>query len=285
MGMHLQRPRNLVLIASTLTLLVTPSVARAATPLDDDDNAHFTLSAAFGMRAEEGGSQSMGGMLFVELPIERWLRSSAPIAETPTARVEVPTEAVTDTVEVPVIVTTEVAKKAISAARNRALGRRTLSRLDDLASRARRSALLPELRLRLLHELDEEAKVSPTDSDPYRTSEAGGRSLGFEARATWQLDRLVFADEELPITRLALDTEAALRKVEQEVVAMLIEWQRAKTLEADGQRSAEEHRDDVLHVMALELSLDLATDGFFSRWRAAEAANEAANEAEKTEKK
>lgn len=282
--MNLLRPPALVSVASTLALylaLFEPHLARAAPDFDDDAGGHFTLSASFALHTEEGGSRNMGGMLFLELPIDRWLRSSTSVAEASATRAEAPPEGSAEPVELPVLVTTEVAKQAISAARGRALGRRPLSRLDDLASRARRSALLPELRLRVLHELDEEAKVSPTDSDPYRTSEAGGRSLGFEARATWKLDRLVFADEELPITRLSLDTEAALRKVEQEVLAMLLEWQRAKTLEADALRSAEEHRDDVLHVMALELSLDLATDGFFSRWRAEVAVEKAEKTAEK----
>src|SRR5690606_41297240 len=57
------------------------------------------------------------------------------------------------------------------------------ARLDALASRARTSALLPELRLRATRAVDESESLSPTEYDPLRRTASGGTSTWFEARS------------------------------------------------------------------------------------------------------
>lgn len=136
--------------------------------------------------------------------------------------------------------------------------------LDDLATRARLSGLLPELRVRLAHALDHDQKLSPTEYDPDRVTASGGTSLWIEGRATFRLDRLVFADDEVAIARLRAERERAERAIVADVLRALERWQRAEAAAADPTLPEPERIKAELDAGAAEATLDVATDGWFA---------------------
>lgn len=162
-------------------------------------------------------------------------------------------------------VTPELARGAVAAALRRAGLADPEARLDALASRARASALVPELRLRVARELEQAQSLAPTEYDPARTTATGGASLWLEARATWRLDRAVFADEEITLERLRRERADAQRRLTDRVLALLFAWQRARTREADPARTPEERLDATLDAIEAEATLDILTDGWFTR--------------------
>jgi len=160
------------------------------------------------------------------------------------------------------------AREAIDHALERAHLVEPEARIDALAARARISALLPELRLRVTRSLDESQTVSPTEYDPTRTTASGGSGLWLEARATFRLDRLVFADEEVALERTRRERSEAQSKLIARVLALLFAWQRAATLERDAGASPEEQLASMLARVEAEVELDVVTGGWFSRSRA-----------------
>ncbi|WP_437631841.1 hypothetical protein [Sorangium sp. So ce854] len=168
----------------------------------------------------------------------------------------------------PVRITPATAREAVDAALRQARLVDPGARIDALASRARTSSLLPELRLRVSRLVDEAESLAPTEYDPSRRTASGGTSLWLEARATWRLDRVVFVDEEIALERLRRDRAELQAKLTARVLELLFAWQRAVALAADPGRSPEEHRAATLEALEAEASLDLLTGGWMTRWRA-----------------
>ena len=139
--------------------------------------------------------------------------------------------------------------------------------LDDLSNRARWSAALPELRLRITRLVDENASLSPTEYDAYRQTASGGASLLLEARASWQLDRALFADQELQIARLRQQLDEERRRIGREVLALLFEWQRAVWAALDPSAAVDACWAAWLRVEQIATELDVQTGGWFERWR------------------
>ena len=162
------------------------------------------------------------------------------------------------------------ARGAVAAALDHAGLRDASARVDGIATRARASALLPELRLRVARGVDEAESVVPTEYDPGRTTASGGTTLWLEGRATWRLDRLVFADDELALERLRAEREEARAKVAARALELLAAWQKAGL---DAARAERDGLDDDLAVAELarvraELALDDLTGGWFGAWLA-----------------
>lgn len=168
---------------------------------------------------------------------------------------------------IPIVVTPLIARAAVSAALRHARLEAPEQRLDALATRARTSALLPELRVRATRLVDEAQSLAPTEYDSARTTATGGESLWLEARATWSLDRLVFADEEIAIERLRNDRAEAQARVTNRTLELLFGWQRALAHQADPARSPEDHLEAALKVVECEAALDVLTAGWFTKWR------------------
>jgi hypothetical protein len=159
-----------------------------------------------------------------------------------------------------------VARAAIAAAlRERGHGIAD-ERIDDLATRARWSAILPEVRLRATRQVDESSSLSPTSYDPQRTTSTGGVSLWLEGRTTWYFDRLVFADEEVRIEALRRELSQERERIRKRVLELLFGWQRAAARARDPlldpQRCVEALLDEEQHA----IELDVMTGGWFSRW-------------------
>lgn len=179
-----------------------------------------------------------------------------------------PASALPPPLRIPVVVTSQAARAAVDAALRRAHLADPDARLDAMASRARAAAALPELRLRALRSVDQGQTLSPTEYDPVRTTATGGSSVWMEARATWRLDRLVFADEEVALERMRHERAEAQARVVTRVLKLLFEWQRALAMADNPAGSPEEQLASRLKALEAEAELDLMTDRWFSRWRA-----------------
>jgi hypothetical protein len=136
-------------------------------------------------------------------------------------------------------------------------------RVDALASRAHGSALLPELRLRAVRNTDQALRWVPTTDEPNRVTQADGAGLILEASATFRLDRLLFAHEELTVERLRLKAGEERFKLEARVQAAVLGLFRARQLgcvvEVDDQKPLQ-----LVKVAELFAELDDLTAGWFS---------------------
>ena len=165
-----------------------------------------------------------------------------------------------------VVVTTDVARTCVRAAW-RTLGIADDSRLDSLASRARTSAALPEVRLRGVRTIDESGRLTLTETDPYHYTEAGGATNLLEARLTFRLDRLLFADDEVALERVRIERSELRTRTAAKVLQTLFEWQRAFALLQDATLSTDEHFAAMLREIEASAVLDVMTDGWFGRFR------------------
>jgi hypothetical protein len=139
------------------------------------------------------------------------------------------------------------------------------SRLYGLATRARTSAVLPELGVRTLRSSGQLLRLTPTTDDPYRYTQAGTSELTIEARLTWHLDRLVFADEEVSLERLQIERDAAERRLIDSVMERLEVWQRGRVRAADPNTDPEQRDTAELAAIAAAVELDVLTEGWFSQ--------------------
>jgi hypothetical protein len=237
------------------------------------------------------GPREFGAMLVLQLPLERFAtkRPPAPAAPLlPVAAEDAPIEIVaapspaglfentSDRAERPakgpIVMTAETARACVRAAW-RAIGLADDAPIDSMASRARTSALLPELRLRAMRTIDESGRITLTDTtDPYRYTEAGGATNFVEARLTFRLDRLIFVDDEVSLERVRLERTEVRARTAAKVLQTLFEWQRAYALVEDPTLSSAEHFAAVLRELEASAILDVMTDGWFGRYRASLAA-------------
>ena len=138
------------------------------------------------------------------------------------------------------------------------------SELEGLGSRARWSATLPELRLRVLRSNDESLRLTPTLEDPERYTHDGGTDFLLEASATWKLNRLVFADEEIAIERLELEREKNVERLSERVVERLFDWHRALSELAAPDLGPKRRGLLELERLEAEVELDVLTGGWFA---------------------
>lgn len=141
------------------------------------------------------------------------------------------------------------------------------ARVESMISRARWAALLPETRLRAMRIADERASADVL-SDSTRSYDSAGTGLSLEARLTWRLDRLLFADEEPGLERIRMDHHEARMRLAGKVLEALFQWQRA-WLDADSSsRGSREELDAIVKAVEAEAVLDVLTAGWFASWRA-----------------
>ena len=256
-------------------------------PRPSDLGSSLTVGLAY---ARTNDDQShLAGSVVLSLPTAAWLgarRKAKSVTKPAPAEAHTATPLSTDELEpcpepaksndsiesrrlspVPVIRTRD-ARAALRAALHQAglASRRT--RLDDLASRARWSAALPEVRLRVTRLIDEASALSPTSYDAARRTERGGASLWLEARTTWHLDRALFSSEEVRLERLRYQSARQRHQTSRELLALLFEWQRAAAtlLDLPTEATAVECRAAQLAEQQLALELDIVTGGWFGQW-------------------
>lgn len=236
--------------------LAPPDRLDRAAAIDEPSSSDLWVSARGHARLGSDAS-TFGAGLVVGAALDAW---AAPVmASVPP---DVPSSSAGGA---PTRVDAALARGAVAAARARARVADAEDRLDGLASRSRSSATLPELRLRAMRVIDEDESLSPTSYDPSRITLSGGSSTWLEARATWKLDRLVFAREEIAVERLRVVQARAARAVEHDVLQALGRWHRARWRSLDPEAPAEAQIEAELEASAIEATLDVWTDGWFSR--------------------
>ncbi|HLV21748.1 MAG TPA: hypothetical protein VKZ49_12725 [Polyangiaceae bacterium] len=268
-----------------LLAMVSPTRAQAL----QQQTGSFVLSVRGAYRFSETSTEALAE-LSVSIPLDRVARatgarspsprrapalalaaSAAALAQVPAAPQDPSSEAAAQPAPPPAAprpspafeLTPSLVRATVAAALRAAGYRKLERRFESLASRARVSAAFPELRLRGARGFDYTRRLSPTTADPYRYTEAGAADLLLEARLSWKLDRLLFADEEIAIERLRHSARAERRALVSRVIAALIAWQRA-ALDRAVAVLPEERLEAELRALAAVVELDLLTDGWFS---------------------
>jgi hypothetical protein len=174
-----------------------------------------------------------------------------------------------------VVVTAAVARRAVAAAwRASGLGVDD-SRIDSMVARARISALLPEARLRAMRVLNDTSKVDAIP-DTTGTYLAVGANLWLEARLTWRLDRVLFADDEPTLERVRIERHDARARLAAKVIDALFLWQRASFRADSAVAGTQEATDAGLQAAEAEATLDVLTGGWFGGWHASQTCASAA---------
>ncbi len=143
------------------------------------------------------------------------------------------------------------------------------SRARSVVERARRAAWLPELRLRVDRRLGRAESLDfPAGGSPALPPLGLDTSndVRYEARATWDLSKLVFSTEELAALGQALRMADMRREVESLANRLYFERRRLKMesqLAPPSDPAAEARRD--VRVQELEADLDALSAGAFSR--------------------
>lgn len=247
--------RNLArFLLLSLALLFTTATAAAQAPPADA----FTLQIV-GFAERSGGAGTLGAFLILGLPLEKWVAGGRAVR----AVTEGPPLVPIQTAPATPVLTPLVARQVVAAAwRAVGLGADD-GRLDAMLTRARWSGLLPEVRLRVVRS---DRRTDATAQDV--TSDTWGATQFYEARATFRLDRLLYADDEPQVERLRLDRQEARARVATKVMAELSKWVRARAEEAVAPLDSDARLDALLKVMESELTLDVMTGGWFSTWEA-----------------
>lgn len=272
--MHSAKALLLVALASAPAL-----VSRRARAEPPDSSAALSaesreLSLTLGVRAERAQDRSeLSGFAALAVPLERFAapRSAVPPGDVPAA--EMPEDApdaaarprrrAAEPVH-PVLTSPELSRlcrEAVGAALRAERVSERRGELESMAARARTSALLPELRLRAARAQDQSLRLTPTTDDPYRYTQDGGDDYVLEARATFKLHRLVFADEEIQVGRLELERDRATERLAARVVSLVGAWHRALSAARSGDEAARESAE--FDRLEAEMALDVATAGWF----------------------
>jgi hypothetical protein len=161
------------------------------------------------------------------------------------------------------VVTPKLARETVLRALAHAGFGRARARVQAMLSRARYSALLPDLRLRGARRTDETLRLTPTLDDPYRYTLAGGSDYSFEASLTWRFDRLLFDDAELSAERLLAQRAERMQALARQVLDELFAWQRARLARRDSAALPEERQRAALEELEARTRLFVMTGGWF----------------------
>jgi hypothetical protein len=137
-------------------------------------------------------------------------------------------------------------------------------RLDALSTRARWSAVLPELRLRAQRNTDQALRWAPTSDDPYRVTQADGAGTTLEASATFRLDRLLFSREELVVERLRAQAGQERLELERRVLGAVVGLFRARELGCAAGVDEDARVQQRVRGVELFAELDVLTAGWFA---------------------
>lgn len=248
-----------------------------------DGAAHGSLWISFQATfvRNDQGQNDFAALALLGVPLERVQRSreralvfaehpgAAEAPSAPSPKPEVSNDKPME--KAPQLVTPQMARSAVAAALEHAGLETSTSRVDRLAMRSRNSSLLPELRLRVTRQLDDSQVLSPTEYDPDRVTATVKASWWFEARATFRLDKLVFADEEVALERMRDERIEAGKKLRERILTLLFSWQKAQRVRDDPAADPDAQMKAGLEIIEAEVTLDVLTGGWFSRWKIARA--------------
>jgi hypothetical protein len=145
-------------------------------------------------------------------------------------------------------------------------------RARGLVERARWAGFLPETRLRVDRRFgrseSEDLGKSPLDAPATPVGVDTTNDVRYEARATWDLSRIVFNPDEIGAESQALRIADIRREIEARVIRLYFERRRlkAEALATDASDTTSGFRLE-LRVLEIEAELDAVTGGAFSRLR------------------
>jgi hypothetical protein len=257
-------------------LLAAPARAQSMEPLRAERAAgHFELGLhARSMQASARSEQAAWLTLtvpFDRLAAPRVVTASAPPGATPSPPGFEPLPNAAAPAASPPLLLSFEQLHAISDFLQRAVGVAARvagaavdrGRLDSLSSRARASALLPELRLRALRNSDQALRWLPSADDPSRITQSDAAGVVLEASATFRLDRLVFAHEELAVERLRQRAAEERLKLEARVAQAVLELVRARQQACGTEPNDPARTGPLLKLQELFELLDALTAGWF----------------------
>ncbi len=134
--------------------------------------------------------------------------------------------------------------------------------LDRMASRARMSALLPELRVSA-----RDTSAGPRDyisESGALTTSYYGPSFLIEGSVTFHLDRLAYSGQEARLERLRLERVEARARITQRVIEEISRWSKATAEERDSPEGTEARSEATARRVAAQMALDVWTAGWFS---------------------
>lgn len=132
--------------------------------------------------------------------------------------------------------------------------------LDGLGARARWSALLPEARVRATR-LSDVRLTTDVLVDENRFRDQVGDNLALEARLTFRLDRLVFADEEVQLERMRLDRLEVRQRLALRIAEAAARAHRARATLAVVDEGGELAAEAEARLVEADLVLDTLTGG------------------------
>ncbi len=155
----------------------------------------------------------------------------------------------------PPLTVRDVVRMAIKAARHSGPGR-----AEQLARRARLAGLVPQLKLGARRGLQQDQSSTSTLSDD-RVNASLGDDLTVEAGLTFQLDRLVFAPEEVRLLAVERWLAADRRKLVEDVVRLF--FRRERLVQERDSAAADDTALDA-DIAELEALLDAYTENQFT---------------------
>jgi hypothetical protein len=138
------------------------------------------------------------------------------------------------------------------------------ARIDELVSRARASAWLPETRMRamrLLVDANHTTTVATTDTANFY--DAVGANLVLELRLTWRLDRLLYAGDEGTLERVRLERLDARQRLATRTLEVLFTWERAMVEARQATTGSPEEAAARLRASEARATLEVLTAGWF----------------------
>lgn len=141
------------------------------------------------------------------------------------------------------------------------------NRITSLVSRAQFSAWLPEFRARYNRNVDDDrTTVFPTSTTPILTSQSTDLDHRFEFRATWDLDKLIFNQNELRVYQQLKRLIELRVDVMKEVTKLYYERRRLQVdLIVRPPNTLLGRVRRMLRLQELAADLDALTGGHFSR--------------------
>jgi hypothetical protein len=141
-------------------------------------------------------------------------------------------------------------------------------RARSFVRRAGNAAWLPELRLRAERTLRRnESLGDATAAAESALGLATVNDVRYEARATWDLGRLVFSPDEIAAEYQALRMADMRREIESQVNRLYFERRRLLVHEDSGGGRAADDAHRVVRIEELNAELDTLSGGAFSRCR------------------
>jgi hypothetical protein len=210
--------------------------------------------------ASDGGTASSSSLQARRDPPPPSVRAgSEPSASREAAR-ELPPASVRTTIVVHRAAAREPTVSAVIRMAARAARSLDPERLRELARRARLAGLAPELRVSVERGFDQDLTSSSSSSaDSMRA--AVGDELRFAAALTFDLDRLLFAPEEVRLLSVERWLASDRRKLVSEVVRLYFQRRRLLREQADARAPDDDLVDSIREVEAL---IDALTGGEFA---------------------